>query len=296
MSQHSVPPSLAATDLQWAEVSYGAYRALPAANVSRLDSGGAAVPGATAAAAAAATINAATTAAAAALANTAPAATAAAAASAAAAAAQDALTGAAADIAGGGAEASGASIDELLVPLAVLPARPRSDVAAPNGFGGYGGNGAAPSSPVGDGHGGGMEVGEDDEQRVRLVLHPAPVGRSGHTLTAVATAAVEGGEVLLLFGGEAATRLEHRVAEEFVASSLVAENVTLTRRAAKGGTYVGTRNLDPMQQAWGLEPAGQQVTLGFEEHQGNGEQLWEATPPEARYWSDSWMTAPTRLY
>ena len=33
----------------------------------------------------------------------------------------------------------------------------------------------------------------------------------------------------------------------------MAENVTLTRRAAGGGTYAGPRNLDPMEKEWGLE-------------------------------------------
>ena len=79
-----------------------------------------------------------------------------------------------------------------------------------------------------------------DAPRTWLEQHAAPVARSGHTLTAVRlhVNAGEGGggggggeggevggegeagagaEVLLLFGGEAAARVEHRVAEEFEA-------------------------------------------------------------------------------
>ena len=45
----------------------------------------------------------------------------------------------------------------------------------------------------------------------------------------------------------------------------MAENVTLTRRAAGGGTYMGERNLDPMETEWGLEAPGEMVEIGFGE-------------------------------
>ena len=66
----------------------------------------------------------------------------------------------------------------------------------------------------------------------------------------------------------------------------MAENVTLTRRAAGGGSYVGARNLDPMQRAWGLEAAGEMVKIGFGETEAAEDQLWEATSPAKRYYSD----------
>ena len=152
----------------------------------------------------------------------------------------------------------------------------------------------------------GPEQGAADAPAAWLQQHKAPVARSGHTLTTVrlatATAATAadadagadadarsrssvppppppGGELLLLFGGEAATRVEHRLREEFEVTSKVAENYTLTRRAAEGGTYSGEKNLDPMTETWGLEPLDQIVEVGFKELQAPDEQLWEATPP-----------------
>ena len=287
VSEHGVAPSLAAADLLWAEVSYAAYRAVqPAANASAgvsADSNGGSGDGGGAASASLEQLLAPL---------------------------QD-LPSRPRDAADAGAPDGFGAYDQ-----------PTAGEGGDGGDSGGDGSDGAGAGLMG-GHGGQGAVGGQlnaitaEEAgagpRAWLVRHAAPVSRSGHTLTAVrvnlrpgghaaeagvedgAEAEAEGGaedvggsEVLLLFGGEAAARVEHRVAEAFEASSFVAENVTLTRRAAGGGTYVGTKNLDPMQEAWGLEPPGQRVTVGFgaAEAEAKGPQTWEATPAAQRYWSE----------
>ena len=56
---------------------------------------------------------------------------------------------------------------------------------------------------------------------------------------------------------QAATRTEHRLTEEFEVSARRLPDTRLLRRRAEGGTYVGLKNLGPMEEAWGLEPPGQ---------------------------------------
>ena len=232
MSAHGVAPTLAAADLLWSEVYYATYRAAqPTANAS--GDGGPLGPGQPAtlcAFAATPGVQPAT--------RCAP-------------GRGDARADATVN------SASLDALLAPLQALPSRP-RDAADAGAPDGFGAYdqpaamedGGGGGGGGRVGGAGVGGseGMVGGAPlilgaggDAPRTWLERHAAPVARSGHTLTAVrvnmnagAGARAGGGvgvggegegegeaesEVLLLFGGEAAARVEHRVAEEFEASS-----------------------------------------------------------------------------
>lgn len=95
-----------------------------------------------------------------------------------------------------------------------------------------------------------------------LMMSDQPRPRVGHSLTAV------GGGLMLLFGGEAPSRIVHRLGEDFLAQDMQGRQDGFQWRDAFGGNFNGPRTLEPITghslHLEEREPAGgAQVPAGF---------------------------------